>query len=51
MTLNYIEHFLTLFPAVTVYISISGFDSSVDISEGIMRSAIVLNISAISVKD
>ena len=48
MTLNYIEHFLTLFPAFTVYIFISAFDSLVDISEGIMRSVIVLNISAIS---
>ena len=35
MTLNYIEHFLTLVFAVTVCIFISAFGSLVDISKGI----------------
>ena len=49
-TLNYIEHFLTLFFAVTVCISISAFAPLVDISKGIMSSIIGLNICAITAK-
>ena len=43
ITLNYIEHFLTLIFAVTKCISISVFASLIDISNGIM-STIGLNI-------
>ena len=45
-TLNYIEHSLTLFLAVTVCISISGFASSVNISKGIMNFTIGVNSCA-----
>ena len=42
-TLNYIEHFLTLVFEVTICISISSFASLIDVSKGIMNSAIGLN--------
>ena len=47
MTLNYIEHFLTLVFAVTVCIFISAFGSLVDISKGIKSPTTELNICAI----
>ena len=46
-TLNYIEHFLTLVFAVTVWTSISAFASVVNISKVIMSSTIRLNICAL----
>ena len=46
-TLTYIEHFLTLTLAVAVCIPFSAFASLVDISKGVMSSAIGLNIYAI----
>ena len=45
-TLNYIEHFLNLVFVFTVYIPISGFDSSVDIRKRVMSSTIALNTFA-----
>ena len=47
MTLNYIENFLNLVFAVTVCISISDFASLINISKGVMSSAIELNICVI----
>ena len=44
MTLNYIEHFLTLVFAVTGCMSLSVFASLVDISMGIVRSTKGLSI-------
>ena len=41
MTLNYIEHFLTLVFGVTVCISISAFASLVDIYKGIISSTVI----------
>ena len=46
-TLNYIEHFLTLFFGVTVCISFSGFASLLNIYKRIMASTIGLNLCAI----
>ena len=46
-TLSYIEHFLTLVFAVTVWTSISAFASVVNISKVIMSSTIRLNICAL----
>ena len=45
-TLNYIEHLFNFVFAVTVYLSISAFASSIDISMGIMGFTIALNICA-----
>ena len=45
-SINDIEHFLSLFFTDTACISISGFASLIDISKGIMVSAIWLNICA-----
>ena len=50
MTLNYIEHFLTLAFAVTGCISIFAFASLVDIPTGIMSSTTGLNICAITAR-
>ena len=47
-TLNYIEHFLILAPAITGGISISAFASLVGIPIGITSSAIGLKICAIT---
>ena len=46
ITLNPIEHFLTLVFAVTICISISAFSSLIDISMGIMSSTIGTNVFA-----
>ena len=46
-TLNYIEHFLTLFFGVTVCISFSGFASLLNIYKRIMASTIGSNLCAI----
>ena len=47
-TLNYVEHFLILASKITGYISISAFASLIGIPLGITRSAIGLNICAIT---
>ena len=46
-TLNYIEHFLILVFAVTIYISASAFASLINISKEIMSVTIGLNICGI----
>ena len=46
-TLNYIEHFLILVFAVTIYISSSAFASLINISKEIMSVTIGLNICGI----
>ena len=48
--LNYIENILISASAVTGYISISAFASSLVVPKGIMSSAIVLKICEIAVK-
>ena len=48
-TLNYIEYFLSLIPAITVCISISAFVSLLDIPIGITSTAIELKIYVIAV--
>ena len=48
-TLNYIEYFLILIPAITVCISISAFVSLLDIPIGITSTAIELKIYVIAV--
>ena len=45
--LNYIEHLLTLVSALTLSVSISDFDSSVNISVGMTSSALWIKICAI----
>ena len=45
--LNYIEHLLILVSALTLSVSISDFDSSVNISVGMTSSALWIKICAI----